>query len=218
MKSSLKIVALSFVVELLALATHAQTLVAYDFNNQTTPTATLTASTLASHVTAGLFSVSDGGFTSTNFTTATPPNSPAVSDSGSWNAASPTKYFAFTITPDSGYALSITNISFDYRQTGSGALNYQVDIGASTNLASGAFTQDSTWRSVSSSITLSALTVGTEVRVYGFNGGTAAFSIDRVTIAGTTTAIPEPSTYAAIFGAAALAAAAWHRRRQRAAR
>lgn len=32
------------------------------------------------------------------------------------------------------------------------------------------------------------------------------------------TAVPEPSTYAAIFGAAALSAAAWRRRRQRAAR
>lgn len=49
----------------------------------------------------------------------------------------------------------------------------------------------------------------------GAIGNTGASRVDNFTVMGTA-AIPEPSTYAAIFGAAALVGAAVHRRRQRA--
>src|SRR5687768_5645702 len=81
----------------------AQTLVSYNFNSG------LGASTVATHIdSASVFSVSDGAFTSTAFTTASPPDTPAVSDTGSWNALTPTKYFSFTITPEEGYEFSVT--------------------------------------------------------------------------------------------------------------
>lgn len=218
MKHVYRAFGLALIICVLVRVTHAQTLVAFNFNDQSNQTATLTASTLASNVTANIFSVSDGGFTSTNFTTSSPPDSPAVSDSGSWVAATPTKYFAFTVTPSSGYSVVITNISFDYRQTASGALIYQVNIGQNANLASGSFTTDSAWHLVSQSITLSALTNANEVRIYGYgngSGGSGSFSIDRVILTGTVSAIPEPATYAAIFGAVALVSAGWHCRRQK---
>ena len=41
-----------------------------------------------------------------------------------------------------------------------------------------------------------------------------AFRIDDVSFYGSASAIPEPSTYAAILGIAALGGVVWHRRRQ----
>ncbi len=111
--------------------------------------------------------------------------------------------------------MSITGISFDYRQTASGALNYQVDIGSNSNVASGGFTRDSAWHQVAhGSITLSGLTGSNEVRIYGYSGGAGSFGIDRVILTGAVTAIPEPSTYAAIVGAVALAGVVIHRRKK----
>jgi hypothetical protein len=193
---------------------HAQAIVTFNFNDQSSPTATLTASTVASHLTVGTFSVSDNAFTSTNLTTGSPPDSPAVGDTGSWNASSPTKYFSFTVTPDAGYSLTITGISFDYRQTATGAANYQINIGANTNVASGSFSTDSAWHSVSSSLTLTALTNGTEVRIYGYNGGVGSFGIDRVTLNGSVTAVPEPATYATIAALCAFGFAAFRPKRK----
>ncbi len=195
---------------MLALGCAAQgQIIVFNFNSGTPLVASTVNSNLASVTN---FTVSDGSFTSTAFTTGTPPDSPAVADSGSWDAASPTKYFSFSFTPTSGYSVAITGISFDYRQTPSGALNYQIDVGSNTSVASGVFTRDSTWRQLShSSITLSGLINSNEVRIFGYGGGTGSFGIDRVTITGSVTAIPEPSTYAAILGAVVLAGVAIRR-------
>lgn len=185
-------------------------LVYYDFN------AGLNATGVGAHVdSASVFAVSDGTFTSTNFTTGSPPDSPAVADSGSWNAGTPTKFFSFTITPEAGYELEITGISFDYRQTSSGALNYQIDVGGEANVASGVFVRDSTWRIVSTGIVLSALVSSpVTISIFGYGGGTGSFAIDRVALMGTATAIPEPSACAALMGLA-VAGAIIHRRRKK---
>lgn len=186
-------------------------IVTFNFNSGTP----LVASSHDANLTVTNFAVSDGSFTSTAFTTGSPPDSPAVADSGSWNAASPTKYFSFSFTIADGYVASITGISFDYRQTSSGALNYQVDVGSSSNVASGTFTRDSAWYQVSQSITLSSLTGTNEVRIYGYAGGTGSFGIDRVSLTGSLTAVPEPSTYAAILGAVTLVGVVAVRRRKK---
>ncbi len=47
---------------------------------------------------------------------------------------------------------------------------------------------------------------------WGFISST---SVDGLSLGGSVSAIPEPSTYAAIFGALALVGTVWHRRRQR---
>ena len=197
------------------LSLSAQTIVQFNFNTTTSDTTILTASTLDGNLSSSLFSVSDGSFTDTTSTTGTPPDGNAIREAGSWNAVSPTKYFSFTITPDVGQELSITGISFEYRQTASGALNYQVDVGGNTNVASGTFTRDSTWRSVNDSVTLSGITSATEIRIYGFNGGTGSFSIDTVTLTGSVSAVPEPSSFAALVGLGVLGFAGLRRRHQR---
>lgn len=203
-----------FVVLAACIAARAQvTLISYNFTDQSSQAATLTASFVASNLTAGSFSVSDGAFTSTNFTTGSPPNTPAIGESGGWTDTSPTKFFSFTVTPASGFQVTITNISFEYRQTAAGAANYRVDIGSNANLASGGLIQDSAWHSVSSSITMSAINSAQTVKIFGYNGGLGSFAIDTVTLTGVVSAVPEPSTYAAIFGALTLIGVALHKRR-----
>jgi hypothetical protein len=214
----MKIATLLLPCGLLATAVSARaqaTLVSFAFTNQSSPTATLTATSLATNLSATTFAVSDGSFTSTNFTTSAPPNTPAIADSGSWSAATPTKYFSFTITPDAGFQANITGISFDYRQTSTGAANFQIDLGSQTNAASGTFLRDSSWYSITPTMTAASFGDTTEIRIYGYGGGTGSFAIDQVTLYGSMSAIPEPSTYAAIAGAISLVGAMLRRRRQR---
>lgn len=189
----------------LAVASYGQVVV-YDFNSG------LSASSTASNVGATDFTVSDGTFTSTTFGHSG--NGDSVYDGGSWSAVTPTKYYSFTITPTSGYEVSLSGISFDARQTPSGALDYTVEVGG-TSVATGTFTRDSDWYSISKSITLSSLSSATEVRIYGYNGGGGNFAIDNVTLSGTVSAVPEPSTYALIFGAATLGFVVFRRRTKR---
>ncbi len=194
-------------VTLLLIGTNARAqIVTYNFN------AGSLAGSNGTGASSSAFSVSDGSFTSTAFTTESPPNSPAIADSGSWNALSPTKYFSFTVTPLAGYTLSLTTLTFDYRQTGTGALNYTISAAGTQIGSAGTFTRDSTWRSVNHALNLSNITTATEIRIYGYGGGSGSFGIDTVTLNGTAS-IPEPSTYALVFGALALACAVIHRRR-----
>jgi len=81
--------------------------------------------------------------------------------------------------------------------------------------ASGFWATNHTWTIVASSggtITGTALTA---TNAYGSYGTFAtAFNGSNLDLTWTASAIPEPSTYAAIFGAIALAGAFWHRRRR----
>jgi hypothetical protein len=139
-----------------------------------------------------------------------------------WTGSAPgTNYFEFTLTPDSGYEFSLSSISFGYRATGTGpnafAVRSSSDSFASA-LTSGVITSDSSWHSTGTlSITLSSLTAATTLRVYGFgaSSGSGTLRVDDVTLNGTVTAIPEPSAYAALLGAVALAGAMLRRRRLR---
>ena len=125
----------------------------------------------------------------------------------------------FTLTPNSGYQLSITSITFGYRATSTGPIAYAVRSNADSyaaNLASGAITNDAAWSSSGAqSITLSGLSTTTTLRIYGSgaSAGGGTFRVDDVTIAGSVAAIPEPSTYALILGAVALAGVMFRRHR-----
>lgn len=182
-------------------------LVTFAFTDQSSAAATLAPTSVAPHLSAGSFAVSDGAFTSTNFTTGSPPDAPAVAEGGGWTSTTPAKYFAFTITPDAGYQLDVTAISFDYRQTSTGPANYQVDVGLITNVVSGGFLTDSTWHTLSSSVDVGGLASAQQVRIYGFNGGSGSFGLDTVVLSGSVTAVPEPAAMAAYAGIVMLAAA-----------
>lgn len=59
------------------------------------------------------------------------PNEPYIEETGGWNQPSQdlAKNFFFTITPDSGYMVTITGISFRAYSTGAGPSAYGYDIG-----------------------------------------------------------------------------------------
>ena len=198
-------------------------IVIYSFGTSGSPTTN--ASSTASHVSASVFSGLNGG-------PATGSGSPvyAAGSGGSfftattWTGAAPgSNYFQFTITPDSGYSISATTLTFGYRATPTGPTAYAIRSSADSytaNLASGSFTNDGNWSSVGSiSITLSGLVSATTLRLYG-SGASAAggtLRVDDVGLSGTVTAIPESSTYAAILGTLTLLGVViWRRRLQRA--
>jgi hypothetical protein len=197
-------------------ATGSAQVVVYNFNDQSNATAVLTASSVATNVGASLFSVSDSAFTSTNYTTGSPPDTPAISDSN-WQGTTATKYYSFTITPTAGYSITLTSLTFDYRNSGTGPASFEITAGGSS-VGTGSLTNDTTWRSLNQSITMSSITSASEIRIYGYNGSgsSGTFAIDRVTLNGTVTAVPEPSTYAAILGGVALLGVIAIRRRKQA--
>ncbi|MCB1106228.1 MAG: PEP-CTERM sorting domain-containing protein, partial [Cephaloticoccus sp.] len=68
------------------------------------------------------------------------------------------------------------------------------------------------------SITYSAITTTTQFRIYGWGatGSSGSLSVNAFSMTGNLTAVPEPSTYAAILGGVALVGVAVIRRRKRA--
>ena len=154
--------------------------------------------------------------------------------SGQYNAAASTAAgtslntttataFQFTLTPDEGYSLTISNISFATRSSSTGATQVAVRSsidGFGTDLATGA-SPNGSWSLLSpgsfSSITA---TSPVTIRIYGYGNtlsstGTANWRIDDLSVNASVSAIPEPSTYAAIAGAGSLLGAIWWRRRNR---
>lgn len=214
---------------LLASSLSAQTtLLQYSFTSQSlSPT-----SSPITNITGGDFSSNDVGSTSNG----TPVSQGYTGASGSyyfsdnnWTGTSPgTNYFTFTVTPESGYSVSISSISFGYKQSStSGATSFSIYSSKdsySTSLASGTLdtayattggTQGNSWGLASSSVTLT-FTSATTIRIYanGASTGTATLRGDDFTISGSVSPVPEPSTAAILAGAAVLGfVATRHRRR-----
>lgn len=196
-------------------------IVTYTFGPSGSPTTA--ATTVATNLSASVFTGSTGSpatgsgtplFTAgsgSNYFTAT-----------TWTGGAPgSNYFEFTLTPANGYDFQVTTISFGYRSTGTGPTAFAIRSSADAygaDLTSGTLTNDGSWyASGPSSITLSGLSSATTFRLYasGASAGGGTLRVDDVTLAGSISAVPEPSTYAAIFGAVVLAGAAWRRRRER---
>lgn len=132
--------------------------------------------------------------------------------------------FTITLTPAAGYQVSITSLSLGSRSTNSGpttlALRTSAD-GFASDAFSTSVSTGGTWALVQTGA-LSNIT-GTSsdpltIRIYGYGGTSASggnWRFDDVSMTVSMSAVPEPSTYAAISGAAALFGAMWHRRRRR---
>ena len=96
-----------------------------------------------------------------------------------------------------------------------GSLTINLDAG--TGFSAGTYTlfDFSSGGTTTSSFDVADFTLGTTISGYSYNlalnGGSSMLQL-------TASAVPEPSTYAAIVGALALSAAGWHRRRARATR
>lgn len=131
--------------------------------------------------------------------------------------------FTFTLTPASGYQVSVSSISFGSRSTASGPVSLAIRTSAdnyASNVFASSVTANSVW-SLQTASSLSSIT-GTSasplsVRLYGYGGTSASagnWRIDDLNVTLTVSAVPEPSTYAAIAGAVALAGVMmWRRRR-----
>jgi hypothetical protein len=192
----------------------------YSFGTAGSPTAGVTS--VASNLTASAFSGNLGtpgpGGTSPLYTAG---SGGGYFAAASWTGAAPgSNYFEFTLTPNAGYAFTTTSMTFGYRATSTGPTNLAVRSSFdtyATNLASGTITGDSVWRSSGTlTITLSGMNTATTFRIFGSgaSSGVGTFRVDDVTVNGSVTAIPEPSTYAVILGAMALTGAIIRRRRR----
>lgn len=140
------------------------------------------------------------------------------------------QYLKITLTPTSGYALSLTSISMQTSVSTAvtdfhaALLSSATGFTASDTLHTYAFgTASAPLQTVtlSGESDLQGLTAATEFRLYGWRDtvGTSTFRFRSlsgydVAIAGTASAVPEPATWAAMAGLVALAGAIIRRRRR----
>lgn len=149
------------------------------------------------------------------------------------------EYFAFTVSPMSGFAASLTTLDANFART-TGAPNqfqwqYSLDGFASAGVSIGsvvAFNSVQDYGQAQNQISLTGIsalqsipaTTSVEFRLYvfGATGSTGSVSFgfldgNDLRIGGSVvSAVPEPATYAGIAGAGALIGARWFRRRPRA--
>ena len=210
---------------LLPLGLQAQ-VVSYTFGSTSSPTTG--AASVAANLTASAFaSFTGAGTTGTN----SPGSTTAGGGGGAYFIASnwrssDSNYLYFTLTPANGFQLTLTSFSFYYASTGTGPTSASLSSSAdgyasalgtySLTQQSGGSLLASDWHQAGSSITLSALS-GTVLRLSatGASGSTGSFRVDAVTLNGTVSAIPEPSTYAVAAGLMGLLFVVWKRQRIR---
>jgi hypothetical protein len=136
-------------------------------------------------------------------------------------------YLAFTFTPTAGYIASISSISLNLG--GSDKVDFHVALLSS---ATGFTSSDALWSydftgtspapatiTLTNTAALQSLSSATTFRLYGWRDtpGTATFRIrnrsgNDLTIAGTTSPVPEPATYAALLGGLVLLGTVLQRR------
>jgi hypothetical protein len=196
-------------------------IVTYAFGSVATPTTS--ATTVAENLSAGAFA---GNLGSPSTGSGNPVYTAGSGDgyftASNWTGPAPgTNYFEFTLTPNSGYGLTVTSLSFGYRATATGPTAFVLRSSSDSfaaNLAVGTITNDSSWRSSGPlSITLSGLTGATTLRLSGSGASSSlgTLRIDDVTLEGAVTAVPEPAAFAAIIGALTLAGVVFRRRKGR---
>lgn len=200
-------------------AGHAQ-IVIYSFTSSSTAPTSVAANLSGGSVSTG------GGVTTTSSTS--PVSSGYTGASGgyfisdnSWTGASPgVNYFQFTVTPVANFTVSLTSLSFGYRESGTSTGPTAFAVRSSSDsyaadLAVGALTNsDNTWHSSGNTSVTLTFTSATTFRIYasGAASATPTLRMDDLTLNGSVAAVPEPTTVAAALGLAALGAA-WRRRR-----
>lgn len=226
MKLSPIFICVTFVLFGLVDAAHAQIAI-YGFGPTGTPT--LSATSSATNVTASSFASFTGGGTTG---TSSPGSSGAGGGGGAYFTSanwrsSDGNYVYFTITPAAGFQVSLTGFSYYYASTSSGpnslslfssADSYSSSLTGAQSLTTqaGGSLLSADWHQNSGSISLT-FSSPTTFRLTGTGASlsTGSLRLDAVTLNGSVSAIPEPSTYAAVFGGLALLGTLWHRRRQR---
>lgn len=112
-----------------------------------------------------------------------------------WRSGTPgVNWFEFTLTPQSGYQFTTSELSFGYRATSSGPTAFAVRSsldGFVQNLAAGGFAADSLWHSSGLlPVTLALPAAATTFRLYGWGASSTAgtLRVDDVAVFGSTAA------------------------------
>jgi hypothetical protein len=152
----------------------------------------------------------------------TPSASAGTFSSKSWTTVSvldATDYYSFSITPSTGFGMTLTSLVLDERRSSTGIRNWSVRSSLdsfASDLASFAVPDNDDVRTSQSTALGSAfesLTSGLEFRIYGYSSesGAGTWRIDNVQLSGTLTAVPEPHEYAIVAGLGLLGFTAWRR-------
>lgn len=183
------------------------------------------AGSLASHVAGGSLTIGSGVSASntTDFFSANGFNTTSLVA-----AISGGDYLSFTITPAAGYALNISSVSFN-SGVSSAVTNFNAallssatgfsPVGALHSYSFATTTPPTQSITLSGTAALQNVTGALEFRLYGWrdSAGTSTFRLRTLSgydlvVTGSVTAIPEPATYAVLFGILVLAGAVIRRR------
>jgi hypothetical protein len=124
------------------------------------------------------------------------------------------KYTTFTITPQTGYELGLSSLTFDSRRSGTGPLNGQVSLflnGSATPAVTYAFLPNSTVTSHTFDFADATGVAGAEFRFYGYGASSVAGTLqfDNVTAFDAFTPVPEPGACGLVVSGMLLAFAGW---------
>ncbi len=132
------------------------------------------------------------------------------------NQATAGDAFFFSIDVASGYVFTVSEISFQVRGTGGSPQQVGFSLGSLSHNFGALFSNDSEIKTLSQSSLSIQLTGADRFAIQGWgSSGASALQLDNIRITGSLTAIPEPSTYAAILGAVALGIVFYQRRKSR---
>jgi hypothetical protein len=186
-------------------------LATYSFSSGTasaiTPTAKISVSPITNGNNNGTTTLITNASASSTYTGASGTfNAGAAARIGALNTStSGSAYFQFTITPNSGNAVSVTGINFGSRSTSTGPKAYAIRSSIdnyATTIATGTLTNTSAWALKLNSVNISS-SIGTAVtfRIYGYNGtgsniaNTANWRIDDIAVLGSSNGFNATSCY-----------------------
>jgi len=199
----------SFLILTFGVAHADSTLLEYSFTGQSvTPTATadyLAGSAFSAADEGASFSISNESPLSGGYDGAT---RSYYLNSNHWSSSS-SNSLQFTVTPDPGYAVTLSALSFGYLSSGSGPVTYSITVGETT--FDGSLVRDTAWHQVILSFPTEALYFDAATLIdVAFGGASSAggtVHLDDFTLTGTlqsTSPIPEASACALLVGLGAL--------------